>query len=240
MPAPIRLVATAALLSASLMLSACQSSEEKAEAHYQNALTLLQEGDVDRAIVELRNVFHEDGRHRDARQKLAELLLQKGNRQQAYSQYLRLAEQYPDDLEVRIALAEIAFSSGRWDEVDRHGKAAEKLAPDDPRVKAISIARAYRDAAATDDASARREAAARAEALLAEQPDNALLHVTLLDNAVRDQDTTRALAETDWLIAHDPSDIRPYQQRLQILVSLGDMKGAETLLREMVAKFPKE
>ncbi|WP_231119346.1 tetratricopeptide repeat protein [Rhodovulum sp. MB263] len=239
MPAPIRLVATAALLSASLMLTACQSSEEKAEAHYQNALTLLQEGDVDRAIVELRNVFHEDGRHREARLKLAELLLQKGNRQQAYSQYLRLAEQYPDDLEVRIALAEIAFSSGRWDEVDRHGQAAEALAPEDPRVKAIGIARAYRDAAADENAPARREAAREAEALLAERPDNALLHVTLLDNAVREQDTDRALAETDWLIAHDPTDIRPYQQRLQILVAQGDMTGAEALLREMVAKFPK-
>ncbi|PTW44027.1 tetratricopeptide repeat protein [Rhodovulum kholense] len=240
MPAPIRLVATAALLSATLMLSACQSSEEKAEAHYQNALSLLQDGDVDRAIVELRNVFDENGRHKEARHKLAELLLQKGNRQQAYSQYLRLVEQYPDDLEARIALSEIAFSSGRWDEVDRHGKAAEELAPDDPRVKAIGLARAYRSASVGDDAAARRDIARQADALLTDQPDNMLLHVMMLDNAVRDQDSTRALAETDWLIAHNPTDIRTYQQRLQILVSLGDMKGAEALLREMVEKFPKD
>jgi len=55
-------------LSAILLLSACQTAEERAEGYYQSGLTLLAEGDAERALVEFRNVFEHDGFHKDARQ----------------------------------------------------------------------------------------------------------------------------------------------------------------------------
>ena len=54
-----------------LAVSACKSSEEKAEEFYQSGLALSESGDYDRAIVELRNVFELNGSHRDARFLLA-------------------------------------------------------------------------------------------------------------------------------------------------------------------------
>ena len=59
-------VLMAVLLSFGL-LSACDSAEERAEEHYQKGLALIEEGEVDRALVEFRNVFKLDGYHEGAR-----------------------------------------------------------------------------------------------------------------------------------------------------------------------------
>ncbi|TDX21582.1 tetratricopeptide repeat protein [Rhodovulum visakhapatnamense] len=240
MPAPLRLFATAFLLSTALTLSGCKSDEEKADEHYQNALTLIQQGDPDRAIVELRNIFRFDGSHKDGRRTLAELMRQRGNLQEAYSQYLRLAEQYPDDLETRIALMQIAFSVNNWDEMERHGSKAAELAPDRPEVKAFEIARAYRDAIRGSDDDARRAAAAKARTLLQDQPEDFMLRSTVIDSDLRDKDLNGALSGIDWLLAHGNTDMRTYQMRLGILAELGDMDAVETQLRELVAKFPDD
>ena len=48
---------TLALLGVLTVLAACQSSEERAEAFYQNALALIADGETARATVEFRNVF---------------------------------------------------------------------------------------------------------------------------------------------------------------------------------------
>ena len=78
------------------LLSFCDTAEERADGHFQSGLELLEEGDVDRALVEFRNVFKLDGTHREARLRYAEVERARGNIRQAYGQYLRLVEQYPD------------------------------------------------------------------------------------------------------------------------------------------------
>lgn len=110
-------------------LAACQSSEERAEAYYQSALELLEEGDVERALIELRNVFDNNVLHREARRLYADLVLESGNVREAYGQYLRLVEQYPDAVDVRRLLAEIALDMGNFNEVTRHGTSVYEVAP---------------------------------------------------------------------------------------------------------------
>jgi tetratricopeptide (TPR) repeat protein len=123
-------------------LAACDSAEERAKEHYERGVELAEAGDFDRAIVELYNVFQIDGSHFEARHLLAKLLLEeRGQVRQAYSQYLRLVEQYPEDLRSRIVLAELAFLARQWDEVERHGSKAIELDAENPRVKAIATAR---------------------------------------------------------------------------------------------------
>lgn len=232
----LRLAALA--LIAVLALAACDSAEERAEAHFQSGLALIAKGDLDRAIVELRSVFQLNGRHQEARRTLAELMLERGNRQEAYSQYLRLAEQYPDDLEARISLTSIAFDAGNWDEVTRHGAKASELAPDDPRVKAIATALRYGEAAQADDVVTRRDAARAAEALLADQPENLILRNLLIDAYLRDLDYGRALAAIDEMIARTPDNERLYRQRLAVLAQTGDSEALEAGLYGIVELFP--
>ena len=229
------------LLALSLTLAACKSAEERAEEYFQKGLALAADGDYDRAIVELRNVFQLNGSHQEARHKLAELLKDEfDNTNGAYGQYLRLVEQYPDDLQARLELSEMAFLSANWDEVERHGAQAEQLAPENPRVQVITIARAYRATAVSDDAPARRENAETARGLLDAQPDSEVLRNILIDNDLRNGDTDAALAGIDKVLEIDPQNIMYWRQRLTMLGQLGDFDGVEAQLRDMIQRFPDD
>jgi tetratricopeptide (TPR) repeat protein len=234
------LISIVLLVSAMLALAGCDSVEERAEGHYQNALALIDEGDIDRAIVELRNVFELNGNHRDARLTMAELQLEQGNRPGAYRQYLRLAEQDPDDLQTRIILSEMAFLALNWEEVDRHGARLEDLDPENARVQAITLARAYREAINGNATAVLRDLGRQADEMLTDQPENPVLRSILIDYTIREGEFIRALAEVDWMIAHDPTNSLSYQERLRLLAQIGDMAGVEAQLREMVDIFPDD
>ena len=235
-----RSVPAVVLMASLLFLSACESSEERAEQYYQKAASLVSEGNVDRAIVELRNALELNSLHESARRTMAELQLQRGNTKGAYRQFLRLAEAYPEDVDSRIILSELAFDTGSWGEFDRHGARVEELAPEKPRVQVISLVRSYRTAIADDETSVRRQLGEKADKLIAELPENLLLRNTLIDNAIRDQDFTRALAELDWMIEFEPTNSRNYEERLRILSTLGDLSAVEEQLREMMEVFPDD
>lgn len=221
-------------------LSACKTSEEKAEAFYQSGLTLLEAGDLDRAAIEFLNVFQHDGFHKDARQKLAELRLAQGDRAAAYSQYLRLIEQYPELYEVRFALAAIALDAGNWTEVRRHGQAAIAIVPDDPRALSLAVALAYRDATGNGDTAASEAAASGARALLDANPDDAVARRVIIDDLMRSDAPLDALPEIDRALQTQPESFAYHTARLQVLVQAEDMPRIGTQLERMVTLFPND
>ena len=223
-----------------LGLSACDSSETRAEKHFQAALALIDAGDIDRAIVEFRNVFELNGRHKEARQAYAKLQYNRSNLEEAYGQYLRLIEQYPDDLEGRLALVEIALETGNRDEVERHGAAAAALAPTDPRVQAVSATLAYQKALEARDLGAQTAARKTAEALVLAEPTLILARRIVIRDLLRTSDWTQALAQTDAGIAVDPDARDLYTIRLGLLQQLGDMAGVEAQLIDLVARYPDD
>ena len=107
-----KIVLSTVLVVSVLLTAACESSEERAEKHFQDGMTLLQTGDVDRALVEFRNVFRLDGTHREARRAFTKAEVDRGNLSAGYGQYLRLVEQYPDDIDARRELTSLALERG--------------------------------------------------------------------------------------------------------------------------------
>lgn len=229
------------VLLAALAVAGCKSVEERADEHYQSGIALAAEGDFDRAIIEFRNVFKLDESHREARQSLADILLkEKENPRAAYGQYLRLAEQFPDDLDTRIILSKLAFDFSSWDELERHGQTAEELDAGDPRVKALTVTRAYRTAALDDDAAGMREQAREAVSLLEGQPKSTMLRSIITDNQVREGELREAITSLDALIELVPDEQRYWRQRMNVLAQLQDFDGLEAQLKEMVNRFPDE
>lgn len=227
------------MLVIALTLSACKTSEERAEEYYESGLELIEGGDYDRGIVELRNVFEFDGSHRDARFLLATTLLEQKNQPRAaYGQLLRLAEQYPDDIETRILLSELAFDGTNWDELVLHGAKAVELAPDGTRGKAIAIALAYHDATISKDDSERRAQAQAAQALLSSLPDSNMLRKLVLDSMLLNGDLTQAMGALEWFIEREPDNLQHWLLRLKILLKNNDMKGFEAQLLVMMERFP--
>lgn len=230
---------TALALSATLALAACESSEERAEEFYQSGMELLAAGDVERAIVSFRNVFRFDGEHFEARKELADALYSRGESGGAYSQYLRLAEQYPDNALVRQQLTSIAIRSQQWEEAERHGRRALELAPDAEINPQIRISLDYRQAALAEDIAQQDALAAEAAALLADDPLDILSRRIVIAHATA-QDRPGAVIEAiDPAIAQYPDDIGYYVLKLRALTTLQDSAGIEAHLQAMYTQFPE-
>ena len=225
------------LLLAAFSLTACESDKDKAERYYQSGLALLEAGDVDRALVEFRNVFKYDGFHLQARQLYADTQLARGEVSEAYSQYLRLIEQYPDTLAVRVTLAEIAIGRGDWDEAERHGRAAIALAPDQPDVQILKAALDYRTATVAVDVAGKADAAARAAAGLALLPDNQVARRILIDAALQSADPQTALPLLEAAIAREPNVIEFHILKVRLLQQAGDVAATGAALEVMFKLF---
>lgn len=232
-------ILTVTALSALVFLAACDSAEEKAEAFYQSGLALLAEGDPDRAAIEFRNVFNYDGQHQDARRQLAEILRAQGNVSGAFGQYLRLAEQYPDLPDARVALAEMAIAGQQWDEAERHGRRALELAPDADSADAIRVSLDFRKASLDGDNPALDQLATEARTLVDADPNDILSRRVLIAHALAQNNPSAALDDLDAAIAYAPDDITYYAIKSGALNSLGDQDAIGDLLRQMYTQFPE-
>ena len=234
----LRLTTAGWILLASLTLAACDTAEERAEEHYQSALSLVEAGDVDRAAVEFRNVFSLNGQHRDARMAYANMMEAEGDFREAFSHYLLVAEQYPNDAEARLELAQLAIRFGDWDEVRRHGERLSELMPEDAATGAIFALIEYQNAVEAEDDSARRAAADRVIQVRDNLPDGSVASHVAIDSLLRDGDMQGALAQVDEILAREPQNERFHQLRLQLLGQLRDRPGTQEQLETMVERFP--
>ncbi len=229
------------LLVASLMfLSACDNAEERAEKHFLSAIELLEEGDEERAIVEFRNVFKLDESHKEARSAYAELQRLRGNPREAISQYLRLIEQYPDDVEGQRAIAEIYAEIGNWPEMERYLGAAMKLDPDDAITNALQVVFDYRQAVNDSDSVAKLAAVESASEMSAQLPENIMLRQVVIDDHIRSANYDAARVALDGAIEIDPENRSLYAVRLSVLAALDDTFGIEKQLKDMIVRFPED
>ncbi len=231
-------VTAIAMAGALALLAACDSAEERAEGHFQKGMTYLEAGDVDRALVEFRNVFKLNGRHKEARRSYAEAEMGRGHRREAFAQYLRLVEEYPDDLDALRALADIAAQTGDWSTAQRHVAMALALAPQDSGLLAIRTVADYGQAIETNDVTRLLSAAAAARELRAALPESLMLRRVIIDDLMRAEDHAAALEELDSAIALAPQDRTLLAQRLSIHAVRGDDAEVEAGLRDMMLRFP--
>jgi len=226
------------LLCALLSLSACESAEERAEGHYQSGLALLEEGDVARALVEFRNVFKLNGDHRAARQTYARIQRESGKISEAYGQYLRLVEQYPEDLEGRRALAEMAFAQNKWEEVERHTQAGIEHHPDDPALQILATTVDYRQAAINSDNSGKEEAITRLRSQLETSPESKIARTFLIGHLMSGFNPLDALPEVETALKRDENDFALQTIKLRLLNLQNDPAATEVQLKNMLRLFP--
>ncbi|WP_284164860.1 tetratricopeptide repeat protein [Frigidibacter sp. SD6-1] len=233
-----RLSLTLALVLTMGFLAACDTAEQRAERHFNSGLEYLQAGDIDRALVEFRNVFKLNGEHHDARLAYAEAERGRGNLREAYSQYLRLIEQYPNDVAGLKALSEMAADSGEWADAETFVTRALAVAPDDPSLQATRLLVTYGQAVERSDSAAILKSVDAARALREKVPDNLTLYKVIIDDLIRGQSLTEALDELNRAIAVAPTEKLFYAQRLSVNAALQDNAAVERGLIEMIEAFP--
>lgn len=226
------------------LVASCKSAEERAEQHFQAGQHYVEAGDIDRALVEFRNVFKLNGHHEQARLIYARLQRQRGALSEAYGQYLRLVEQDPGNFEAQLALAEMAIGFGNRDEAEKHGRIAARLDPEDPESRAVVAVLDYFKAVQADDTKAQAAAVDTARALLAgsdeKAPQTLLSYQIVIDHLIRTEDWPAARAALDKVVALYPSRQDLQTTRLGVLNELGDKTALEAALRDMVARFPDD
>lgn len=235
---PRRLLTGSALALALTVLAACQSSEEKAEAHFQSGMALVEAGDTDRALVEFRNVFQLNGQHRAARQEYARIQRDRGSLREAYSQYLRLVEQYPDDITGNLALAEMAMQTGSWTDAALYARRSAEAEPGNPLAQSLALIIDYRDALQARDQDKMKTLLEQGMALLEAQPGLTMLRQFAIDEHLRQEDPETALALADKGLELTPGHAAFQTLRLASLQALGRNDDITLQLQTMVAADP--
>lgn len=231
---------SALMLSAFLALAACESSEERAQRHFETGKELLAEGDVSRALVEFRNVFKLNPRHKEARMTYARVQMDAGRRADAYAQYTRVVEQYPDSIDARIELIEMAIEARNWEETTRHVKFAMEQAPDNPRVQVADTAQQYAQALRDENEVTAQEMAEKAETALSEDSENFIARRLVIDNLLRTGDLQTALPLIEEGLVQQPENYELHVIKLRTLTQLDRQSEMGEALKKMVEIFPED
>ena len=226
------------VLTSAFLLAGCESREEKAERYFKSGMAYLEQGDEERALIEFQNVFKYNGLHKEARKTYADVKLRQGKVQEAYSQYLRLIEQYPDTADARIILAELAIKANNWEEAERHGREALRLAPADPRAQVVGVALDYRKAVLDKDEAAKDKLAEQAGTLLDANADNEIARQVVLDRLFSGPDPMAAMPVLDEAIALDPGNLNYQMDKFRLLLRVNDIPAVGEHLKKMYGLFP--
>lgn len=230
-----------------LVLSGCfKSSEERAAEHYESGLALVEQGDPDRAIVEFRNTLKYDRTRTEARRQIAEIMLRKGKKKQAYRNYLGVVEYLPEDLPARTALSELAFQLGDWSQFERHATVALEQSGSDTspevaaRTQALDIALRYRAAVIDEDSPTQAAIEIEAADLQQAQPENGIIRRILINAYVSEGRYNEALTQVDAAIAAEPGLLENYSSRIELLARQNDLDALEAELLRVIELFPNE
>ncbi len=222
-----------------LLLAACQSDEEKADAHLGQAMEFLAAEDLPRARIEFLNVLRATPNDIPSRFKLAEVEAKLGNRRAAYSQMLRIVEQDPRHVPSRLKLAAMVMEERNWAIAKSHYTAIANVAGDNAQVQAGLAIIAYSEAVEAGDALALLKTHARLLEVMPNAPQMVALRYAIVDGYGRTNRPQEALKAVDDALALAPDNLEFAQARLQLLNRLGRKQEVVPQLEAILKSHPE-
>jgi len=224
-----RMIATLTFMG--LALAACDTADERSQAHYEKGLELVADGQVEKAMLEFRNSLKLNQEAVEPRFEIAKLLLKSQDFQGALGNFMRVVELEPGHLEARTNLARIYVYGERWEDAARHIDAALTTDPKNGEVRALKATAEYRN-------GDKARALELAREVLADEPNNGPAAVVLIGDKLNAQDFSAALSMIEEALGHNPADQGINYLKLTALQQMGDIEAVGPHLREMSDRFP--
>lgn len=225
---------TAWALSGALLsvLAACDTAEERAEAHYKRGVELVEQGAPVKAQLEFRNALKLDKDHVQARFEFANLLREQKNIRTALQQYLGVVELDANFLPARLETAEIFLLANRPEDAARHVTAALEMDPGNLRARGMQATIDFKSGDV-------ERAIERADAVLTEDPSNVTARLVRVAWMMDRDELRDALVELDKGVALSPDDLSLNVVKLGVTEQLGDPGPVGEQLKSLVRLFPE-
>ncbi|ROS06126.1 Flp pilus assembly protein TadD [Sinobacterium caligoides] len=220
-------VASAALCMASvIVLSGCGGREDREEVYVDKAKSYIEEGNFDKALVDVKNVLQINANNIQGRLILAEIEEENKNWQGMYQNLLFVVDKDPENYEANAKLVQVYIAMKKLDEAKLAADILTKVAPE----RAESYASLSIIALTEGD---REKAIVLAEKGL--QVDSAnLLAVTVLVKA-NAESPVKALSYITAALQASPASEELYKLKLRVDAQANDIEGVRDDFKNLVS-----
>ena len=125
------------------LIAACSSGEDRQEKYLERAQAYFEEGDIDKARIEARNVLQINPKNTAARQLLGEISYDDGDIRKAYGMFLSVLDENPDNIAAHTSMAKIYIAVKDYDKTIEHSNSILAIESDNALVlgyKALALA----------------------------------------------------------------------------------------------------
>jgi tetratricopeptide (TPR) repeat protein len=214
-----------------LGLAACSSPEERAQAHYQSGLSLLEKKDYARAALEFRNAVKYNDKLIDAWAGLAKASQETNDVSTVDVSLTHVTELDPKRFDAVIQLAQIRLLTGDNEAALKLSNQALALKPGD--IQSLGV-RAAVELKMSDFNAAKADA----EQILAKDPNNTDAFAVLAAEALLRGDRKSAMLMAERGLSVQPKNLGLLLLMLKAQEDAGDKAGIEKVLRQIIVAAP--
>ncbi|MBO0332661.1 tetratricopeptide repeat protein [Sneathiella sp. CAU 1612] len=226
-----RLTSVAALVIIVFTLSACDSPEEKAQAHFTAGMTFVEQGNFVKAGIEFRNALQLKENFADGWYGLALVEESEGNWRKYAGDILKAIEIDPKHLKAQVRYGKIMLLSGKLENALETSGLVMELAPDNPDALALKSAVMFRLGDKTG-------AIAAAEKALEIDPSNIDAILILSAEKLSTGDATAAVKILDEGLVHNKGNAQLQVVKIRALENLGRTEDIIEVFSQLIADNP--
>lgn len=215
-----------------IVLTGCQSAEEKAQSHYENGLKLVEQKDLVKAKLEFRNAIKLNKNLTPALYSLGKIEFAQKNYSAAVKMLLAVAAADPKHIDARVDVARIYLLAGQRDQALKSVDEAYALDPKNLPVLALKGAIAIQQ-------KSLNKALGFANAALEIDPEYIDALVLLAAERMASSDPKAALVHIEKSLALDENNLGVLLFKMRVLEQLKDKDGIENVLIIISAASPK-
>lgn len=215
-----------------VVLSACDSPEEKAQSHFERGLKLLQESKLDKARLDFRSALQLNDKHVPALYNLS-LVEERARKWPLVTKYLLTVVRLdPKHLKANIKLGNIYLLAGRVPKALEYSNKAYELAPGDSDVLALRSTVFFKLGDMPSTVKFAKQS-------LKVNPKNSGAIIVLAAERLKAGDAKAALAYLQTGLEINEKNISLQLFKIRALESLKQTEQVEVVIRRLVELYPK-